>query len=106
MTTFWWNLSMAETQATDEGIASVATAKLADLVKGFVFKPRPIVILHHVGLDRTLVFTIRRSLLKHDLLMNDGSRDVTLRSSASAIILMMAALNHVRSYIAQGYVEI
>lgn len=93
-------------QQVEEGLGSIATSKLADLARSFIFKARPIVILHHPGTDSTVTIKLKRGLLKHTLYAAEGKNEKVIGKSISGILLLTKALNESRKLIAAGYVEI
>lgn len=94
------------TQSTDESIVSVATSKIADFASGLIFRARPIVILHHISTDVTVTIKLKRGVLGHTLYLVEGDKEVVLKKSLSALLLLATAMNTARKYIARGFIEI
>lgn len=90
----------------EEGFGSIAQSKLKDLATGFILKARPIVIMHHIDKDHTITYKLKRGLLKHTLMVNEGSGDRTLETNISAMYLIGKALRAASKMLMRGYVEI
>lgn len=91
---------------TAEGVVSAVSARSAEYLKGLLFKPRPLVILHNMTTDQTVVLKLKRGLLRHSLLIKDVHGERSLRRSASALVLITLALNVTRKFAAKGFIEI
>lgn len=90
-----------------EGLASVAASKLADLARGYVLKPHPLIVLHRSENNSTITFKLKRGLINHQLIQHeDGKGDKVLAKGPSAGVLVARALKEVHKLIAQGYLEI
>lgn len=91
----------------DEGLGSIATSKLADLARGFIFRARPLIIVHRTRDNSTVTLKLKRGLINHILTRSEeGSADKQISKSPSAAVVLTQALNHARKLIQQGYIEI
>ena len=91
----------------EEGIGSIAASKLADLAHSFIFKPRPIIILHNPVNNQTVTFKMKRGLVNHSLILDEeGKGDRIIAKMPSATALLLRAIAAARKWNAKGFVEI
>ena len=97
---------MAYAQNVDEGISSVVGSRLADLARGFIFKARPIIIMHSPEKNETVTLKLKRSILSHSLVLEDGAGSRVIAKNPMASILISKALVEAGKYLSKGYIEI
>ena len=94
------------TQSTDEGVGSILRSKVLDLAKGFILKPRPIVILYSAVKDEVASFKIKRGVIQHSLIKSEGDIDSTVLKSSSTVRLLESLLSRVKALKSAGFVEL
>lgn len=91
----------------DEGLGAIAASKLSDLAKGFILKPRPILVLHNPETNLTVSLKLKRGLIRHSLIRDEedgGSK--TIDRSPSAAHLLTKAMSEAGRLMGKGYLEI
>jgi len=98
---------MTDRITMEEGIADIAKSKLADLARAFIFKARPIIIMHNTSNDETVTLKLKRGLLRQKLYKQVGEGpEQEIASGVSAIFILGRALKEAMSLAKKGYIEI
>ncbi len=91
---------------TDEGLGSILGGKIADLAKGLIFKPRPIVVLWNAASDKVVSLKIKRGLIRHSLIVAEGEIDKVVAKDQSSAKLVEVLLHRVNELKRKGFIEI